>query len=311
VPLLAGDNVLGALALLSADPAPPWGQDAPGRLRLIADVFASALARKDAEAAARRAEAQAQTSRQELAHFLRVSTVGEMATSLAHELNQPLTAILANAQAARRLLKEGPETSEVREILSDVADEGKRAGEVIRRLRGLLRKGEPERLPLNLNSLVREVVKLVSGDALLRGVVVSLDLRPDPLTVTGDRIQIQQVLLNLLINAMDSMSVKAAQDRNVVVRSSRVNGMAEVQVIDSGHGIEASAGDSIFNPFVSTKPDGMGMGLSIAKSIVEAHRGTLSGRNNPEGGATFAFTLPVDGPLPASAPSGAGAAGTT
>jgi C4-dicarboxylate-specific signal transduction histidine kinase len=248
----------------------------------------------------RHAEAEAERSRQELAHFLRVSTMGVMATSLAHELNQPLAAIMANVQAAARLLdaESRPALREVRDILADVVEEDKRAGEVIRRLRELLKKGEPERVPLNLNALVREVARLVHSDALIRRIAVRLELDPATPIVRADRVQIQQVVLNFVLNALEATSECGADHRVVVVRTLRGSRDVQLAVEDEGNGLGNSA-SRVFEPFYTTKPAGMGMGLSIARSIVVAHGGTISAINNPVRGATFSFTLPLAADKPA------------
>jgi C4-dicarboxylate-specific signal transduction histidine kinase/integral membrane sensor domain MASE1 len=243
----------------------------------------------------KRAEIEAQKSRQELAHFLRVSTLGELTTSLAHELNQPLTAILANAQAASYLVEDStaPAAPELREILADIAAEDRRAGEIIKRLRELLRKGEPERLPLDMNAVAREVLGLLSSDALLRGVSLRFDADERPLTVRGDRVQLQQVLLNLVINAMEAMAGLGADEAVVLVRAGTAGeDRAGLWVEDSGPGLRTTPPERLFEPFYTTKAHGLGMGLSIARSIVLAHGGTITAGNNPARGATFAVVLP-------------------
>jgi signal transduction histidine kinase len=300
IALEAGDRLLGALVFVGP-PADPRRHDEPAfRLHLIAEVFASALARKESEEALRVGEEMTRRSRDELAHFLRVSTVGELTTSLAHELNQPLAAILANAQAAQMMLAKGGDLGELPDILSEIVEEDKRAGEVIRRLRELLRKGEPVHVPLDLNVLAREVVRLISGDATLRDVSIRLDLAPERLSVIGDRIQIQQVMLNLLLNAMDAMGTCPAGGRQMVV-STAVTADRAVRfgVSDTGEGLREGGADRIFEPFYTTKPAGMGMGLSIARSIVVAHGGRIWARDNPGSGATLQFTLPLAPSWPA------------
>ena len=291
VPLEAGEVLLGAMVFggTTLDPSAHGEWDA--RLHLIAEVFSSALERHRAEEDARR-------SRDELAHFLRVSTVGELTTSLAHELNQPLTAILANAQAARQLLAApSPDLDEVREILSDIVEEDKRAGEVIRRLRELLRKGAPEYAPLDLNVLVqRRWSGLVGSDAAIRNVADPARPAPrSPLCVRGDRVQIQQVLLNLLLNAMEAMAeVPPGGAWPCVSTRERAEEGAVLAV--RGHGPGAAARPirtRVFEPFYTTKPDGMGMGLSIARSIVAAHGGRIWARDNAGPGATVTFSLPL------------------
>ena len=245
------------------------------------------------------AELEAQRTREELAHFTRVSTMGALAASLAHELNQPLTGILSNAQAARRFLEgKSPDLDEIRAILADIVADDKRAGEVIERLRELLRKGgsQPERL--DLNGLVRDVVKLLGSDALIRNVQIQIQHSPDAPAVAGDRIQLQQVVLNLLVNAMDAMTDCPREDRVVTVEMAMIEagGVACVSVRDAGTGFDPSKHDQIFEPFYTTKPQGMGMGLSISRSIVEAHAGRIWATNNEGPGATFHFILPLAEP---------------
>jgi signal transduction histidine kinase/integral membrane sensor domain MASE1 len=252
----------------------------------------------------RQAEAEAHRSRDELAHTLRVSTIGELTTSIAHELNQPLAAILANAQAARRLLYE-PVTSEawqdVREIVQDVIEDDKRAGEVIRGLRDLLRKGEGRPQPLDLNALATRVVRLLHNDVMLRGVDLRLDLAEGALVTRGDRVQLQQVLLNLIVNALDALA-EVDGERRVRVRSERgPEQRLTLAVEDNGPGLPPEVQATVFQPFFTTKPGGMGMGLSIARSIVAAHGGSLSFDAGLRAGARFSFTLPLIDPPPSSA----------
>lgn len=242
------------------------------------------------------AEMEAQKSRQELAHFLRVSTLGELTTSLAHELNQPLAASLANAQAASYLVGDSqtPRAAELREMLADIAAENIRAGEIIQRLRELLRKRTPERSSLDLNALVREVTGLLASDALIRGVALRLDIHPGRLAVWGDHVQLQQVLLNIVINAMEAMTGSGAHEAVVLVRTRPIDeGSVGLSVEDTGPGLPAPAPETVFEPFYTTKPMGLGMGLSIARSIVMAHGGSIAARNNPTRGATLTVVLPV------------------
>jgi len=243
----------------------------------------------------RRAELEAERSRWELAHFTRVSTMGELTASLAHELNQPLTGILTNAQAARRLLEATPpDLGEVQSILSDIVEDDKRAGEVIRRVRDLLRKDESKFRPLDLNALIRDMTKLLRSDAVIRNVTVTLDLGPEPLVVNGDSVQLQQVVLNLLLNAMEAMAESTREDRTIVVRAENTEAQTvHVSVQDAGPGLRDGIQDLVFEPFYTTKPTGMGMGLSIARSNVVAHAGLIWATNNPDYGATFHFALPL------------------
>jgi PAS domain S-box-containing protein len=254
------------------------------------------------------AEAELLQQRTELAHVARVSTIGELAASVAHELNQPLGAILANAEAAELFLEqEPPALDDLSAILADIRKDDERAGEVIRRLRALLRKRELERQPLEINSLVEDVFALVSGDAVLRGVSLSADLGPVLPQVAGDRVHLQQVLLNLILNGMDALAGQPRERRRIQVRTRlRADGLAEMAVIDSGHGIEPIKLPRVFEAFYTTKPNGMGMGLSIARRVIEAHQGRIWAENNPSGGATFYISLPAIGQAPGVRDEGRG-----
>ena len=288
VPLMVGGKVVGALAFSTFRAERAWKDELVQRLRLLGEVFANVLSR-------RRAEVDAQQLRQDLAHVGRVSTIGELTASLAHELTQPLTAILSNAQAALHHLASDPgNLEEMHAILEDIVADDKRAGEVIRRLRGLLKKGAREFAVLDLNETVGEVARLVTADAVLRNVSLALDMTHELLPVRGDRVQLQQVVLNLILNGLDSIRESGRADRSLLVRTSK-DGAATVRVTvrDSGLGIDRADLERVFQPFYSTKAEGMGMGLAISRSIVEAHGGRLEAANNPDGGATFSFTLPV------------------
>ncbi len=245
----------------------------------------------------KQAEAELLRERAELAHVARVSTMGELAASVAHELNQPLGAILANAEAAELFLQqEPPALGELRAILADIRKDDERAGEVIRRMRALLRKRELERQPIEINSLVEDVLQLVCGDAALRGISLTADLGPVLPKVSGDRVHLQQVLLNLILNGMDAMAGQPREERRISVRTrSGADGRVELAVTDSGQGIEPDKLPRLFDPFYTTKPNGMGMGLSIARTIIEAHHGRIWAENNAPGGAVFRIALPVSG----------------
>ncbi|HWE22385.1 MAG TPA: MASE1 domain-containing protein [Myxococcales bacterium] len=283
IPLLATGRVIGGLVLDSINSDRSWPDETLQGLQLVAEVFASALARKEAEV-------EMQRSRQELAHIARVSTMGELTASLAHELSQPLTGIMTNAQAARRLLQSG-DTAELQAALEDIVADNRRASDVIHRLRDLLRKGELQKVRLDLNDVIHDVTRLLGSDAIIRSTAMKLELHPTPLVVSGDRVQLQQVILNLLLNAMDAMTEVAEAERVVVVRSGQTSlDLVHVQVEDAGSGIPDK--ERIFEPFYTTKPAGMGMGLSIAKSIVEVHGGVIWAANNTTRGATFHFMLP-------------------
>ncbi len=244
----------------------------------------------------RRAEREALRRGQELAHATRVAAIGELTASLAHEINQPLAAILSNAQAAQRLLAAGNANGgEIGEILADIAADDQRAGEVIRRMRALLRKEESEPITLDVNDLVAEVTELLHGEMVLQNVRLALDLSPTPLWVHGDRIQLQQVLLNMLMNALDAMKDAASGERTLKVGTLPSAGrFVRTVVADSGIGVPAESIDRIFDRFMTTKPHGMGLGLAICRSIVEAHGGQVGVQNNPNRGATFWFDLPAE-----------------
>ncbi len=240
-------------------------------------------------------KAQEKQLREELLHVTRVGKLGELASSIAHEVNQPLTAILSNAQAAQRFLAlENPDLAEIREILTDIVEDDRRASEVIRKLRSLLRKRELELERLDMNELVRDTVELVSTDAIMRSRVILLDLDAGVAHVCGDRVQLQQVLLNLITNGLDAMVERGPDARELWVRTTRDGtDSVRVAVTDCGCGIPEKDMDRLFQHFFTTKPDGMGMGLSICRSIVEAHGGRLVVENNSDGGVTARFTLPA------------------
>jgi two-component system, LuxR family, sensor kinase FixL len=245
----------------------------------------------------RRVELDAQQTRQELAHFTRVSTIGELTASLAHELNQPLSGILANARAAQRFLAvPAPDLGEIRDCLADIVSDNRRASEVIRRLRELLRKGKVRPILLDVNVLAGEVVKLLTSDAIMRDVSITVDLDPALPLVRADRVQMQQVILNLLMNAMEAMTGTDRSEHIVIVRTtSEDDKTVHLAVQDTGPGLEPGTEATVFEPFYTTKSDGMGMGLSIARSIVVAYGGRIWAVNNPTAGTTFHVTVPVTG----------------
>ncbi|MHC1764506.1 MAG: two-component regulator propeller domain-containing protein [Verrucomicrobiia bacterium] len=233
--------------------------------------------------------------RNELAHLSRVNMLGELAGSLAHELNQPLTSILSNAQAAQRLLgRDQADLDDIVEILADIVAQDKRAGEIIHRLRLLLKKGEAQNKALDLNDVVQEVLKLVRTDLVNHGVTAQIELAPGLPVVMGDSVQLQQVLLNLVINACDAMASTAPDERQLRIQTElSEDGLACVSVADSGAGIAPDKVERVFEPFYSTKSHGLGLGLTVCRTIITAHRGKLWAENNPERGASFRFALPV------------------
>ena len=244
----------------------------------------------------RRAEMELQRNRDALAHVTRVATVGELTASVAHELNQPLAAILSNAEAAEMfLIAEPPALDEVREILADIRKDDQRASEVIRRMRSLLRKQELAPKSIEINDAVEEVLKLLSIDAGHRKVALNFEKTADLPRAWCDPVHLQQVVLNLVLNGMEAMAGMPEEQRQVVVRTGPGdNGTVKIAVADSGPGIPVDRLPKLFEPFFTTKQDGMGMGLSIARTIVEAHFGKIWAESNSEAGATFYFTMPVD-----------------
>ncbi len=290
LPLLVGGAVVGGFVFGSVRNKRARELDEPIQgLRLLGEVFANALSRKQVEL-------EAQRLRQELAHIGRVSTLGELTASLAHELNQPLTAILNNAQVAQRFLAaEVVDVVEMREILNDIVADDKRAADVIRRLRLLLKKGELEYVSLDLNEIVTEVARLMMSDSAIRNVSMRLEAATDLPRVRGDRVQLQQVVLNLVLNGLEAMREPGPGDRNLLIRTfSEGANLVGVAVKDAGPGIGAKDADHIFDALYTTKAEGLGMGLAIARTIVDAHDGRLTAANNADGGARFQFTLPVE-----------------
>jgi signal transduction histidine kinase len=230
----------------------------------------------------------------ELAHVNRQATSGELSSSIAHELNQPLGSILTNAEAAELILKsDNPDLGEVREILADIKRDDQRAGEVIRRLRNFLKRTPFETRELDLNEIIGEAFKFLSVQASARNVALYLQTAPGTLRIKGDPIQLQQVILNLVVNAMDAMA--AIPYGRTVIGRTELNGESSVviSISDSGPGIPADKLAQVFDPFFTTKAQGMGIGLSIARTIILAHKGQIWAENQSGGGAAFHFTLPL------------------
>ncbi len=245
----------------------------------------------------KRADDEANRLRLELAHVARVAIMGEITTAVAHELSQPLTAILSNAQVAQRMLsRESPDLAELREIITDIVSDDQRASSVLQTLRNFLKKADFEFQPLDMVGVVKDVGRMLRREAELREMTLDLQFGPDPPTVRGDRIQLQQVLVNLVVNAIDAMKEARESGTSITVRMDRANGEAlRIAVIDSGPGIPPGELERIFEPYVSSKSSGLGMGLAIARSIVQAHGGRLWAENHPGGGAAFVLELPVEG----------------
>ena len=242
----------------------------------------------------RRAAEALRQAQADVAHVSRVLTMGELTTSIAHEVNQPLAGIVTNAGACLRWLAgDPPNLEEAREAARRIIRDGNRASEVIARIRALARKADTEKQPMDLNEAVQEVLALTEGEVRRNGVVVRRDLTPDLPPVLGDRVQLQQVALNLVMNGIEAMTTVTDRPRVLIVRTQRVDGdHACVTVQDSGVGLDPKSADHIFEAFYSTKRGGMGMGLSISRSIVENHGGRLYALPSDGPGATFQFTVP-------------------
>jgi len=286
VPLTVSGAVVRALCFATASEERDFPDALVPRAKLLGEVFASVLARDEAERREQEAKAQA-------AHAARVGAMGAFAASLAHELTQPLAASLANAETGVRLLSAPePDLDELRATLADIVADERRAGELVQKLRRFLRRGEVERGELDLREVLEEVLGLVAREAQARGVRLRLEAPAALPRVVGDRVQLQQVVLNLLSNAMDAVAAGDQAAREVTVLAARCGDGASVEVRDSGRGLDAEALARLFQPFFTTKPKGMGLGLSISRTIVEAHGGTLSAQSAPGKGSTFRIELP-------------------
>jgi signal transduction histidine kinase len=250
------------------------------------------------------AEIEADSHRRELAHLSRVAMLGELSGAIAHELSQPLAAVLSNAQAARHLLDRDPlDLNELRETLDDIIRSDNRAGAVIDRLRALLRKGDTAMHPLDVNEVVREVVELADSELASRRVTVKSTLAVSLPLVMGDRVQLQQVVLNLVLNACDAMNQTQAAERHLTLSTRASDGGVELTVSDRGAGIPEGQLERVFEPFVTFREDGLGLGLAISRSIVTAHGGSIRAENNADGGATFRCLVPIAAGGPSAPPA--------
>jgi signal transduction histidine kinase len=240
------------------------------------------------------AEAESRSRLSEMAHMNRSVALGELTASIAHELNQPLAAIYSNAESAHIMIGDAsPKLDEIAEILVDIKQDDKRASEVVSSIRTMLRKTEIATKDVDLNEAIAETIKLLAFDASNHGVAIRTDLEADLPRVLADRVQVQQVIVNLMLNAMEAMREIPAEKKRLLVSSRRVgDAAAEASVSDGGEGITPEMLPRIFDSFVTTKANGMGLGLSISRTIIEAHRGRIRAENLPSGGAAFRFTLP-------------------
>ena len=286
VPIRIGGEVVGAVGFAAVRKERTWSPRLIHRLELVGQIFGNALER-------RHAVEENNLLRRELSHLSRTAVMGELTASLTHQLNQPIAAILMNAEEIQRMLETAePDLENLRAAVGDIIQDDLRATETIKGLRSFFRKSEVEKDPLYLREVVTDVVRMVRSDSLLRNVSLAFEAPAARMRVAGDRIQLQQVVLNLVLNAFDAVSEK--EDLREVSISMRADkDEVGVAVRDSGNGIDPVAIAHIFEPFFTTKPKGMGMGLAIARSIVKAHGGEISARRNPDRGSTFEIVLPA------------------
>ena len=287
IPIRVGGTVVAAVGFGSLHRERSWPPQIVRRLQTVAEIFGFALERK-------RAVVEILELRNQLTYIARINTMGELAASLAHEINQPLAAIRSNAEAIQSMLEaERPDLDEIKAAIADIVSDDARASDTIRRLRALFRREEIARSKVDFGELLREVIRIIRSDAVIRKVSLTLDLRQPLRAVLADRVQIQQVIINLLLNAFDAVSETEESSRQVTLSAlTDDSGCLKVLVRDSGRGIDPDALPRIFEAFFTTKPGGMGLGLAISRSIVEAHGGRLSVSSNPGHGSTFEMALP-------------------
>lgn len=286
-PIFTGHGkVLGSFAMYYRQPQAPTGSEA--RLTEVATHIAGIAIEHE------RAQNELQHTRSELAHVARVTTMGELAASIAHEVNQPLGAIVGNADICRSWLQ-GKEVDLklVAEALEDISNDGHRASQIISRIRSLVKKHVPEKAPLNLSDVARDVISLVGHEAQRKQVTIQSQLGESLPAVEADRVQLQQVLLNLCMNGIEAMHETDATQRRLTVETVMSNGSVLATVSDRGIGIEPAKSEQLFKPFHTTKANGMGMGLAISRSIIESFGGKLWAESNAGGGAIFSFSLPA------------------
>ena len=286
-PIFTGQGkVLGSFAMYYREPQAPTGAEA--RLTEVATHIAGIAIEHE------RAQHELQHTRSELAHVARVTTMGELAASIAHEVNQPLGAIVGNADICLSWLR-GSEVDlkQVAEALEDIAGDGHRASQIISRIRSLVKKHVPEKAPLNMSDVAREVINFVGHEAQRKQVTIHSQLAESLPAVEADRVQLQQVLLNLVMNGMEAMHETDATRRQLTVQTVASDGSVLTAVSDRGTGIEAANAEQLFKPFHTTKAGGLGMGLAISRSIIESFGGKLWAEPNAGGGAIFSFSLPA------------------
>jgi signal transduction histidine kinase len=290
-PLVADGKVFGALAFASLTVERRWTEDEIAGLNLIAQIFGHVISR-------RRAEERAEQLRDEIQRSSRASMLGELAAALAHEINQPLTTILGNAQAARRFLDQGnADPIEIRAILDDIIRDDKRAGDVVKNLRELLGGIPAQKDEFCINKIIREVAELLRSKMKGDHLDLELDLARSLPRIKAVRVEIQQILINLIGNAVHAMVGTPLEDRRILVQTRKAGNGVTVLIRDHGCGIPQEHIDRIFEPFHTTRPDGLGMGLAICRRITEAHGGRIGASNHKSGGAEFSFSLPSQMPV--------------
>jgi signal transduction histidine kinase len=296
IPMWAGGKIIGAATFGKFRSSREWSPELLAHMALAVRLFGSAIERKQYETALREA-------RTELRTASRRSTIGELTASIARELNRPLGAILSNLGGLARLLSQGnPQPETAAAAVRNAIEDTKRAGEIVRRFQSVFKGEEAPKRAIDIGRLVKEIVRLVDSEAASREIVLKIDESSSLPRAIGDQVQIQQCVLNLLMNALDATVQNQSGPREVTIRvAPEKTGWIEVSVSDSGTGVDPSIEKRIFEPFVTTKNKGMGLGLLVTRSIVEGHGGRVWFNSNPRGGSTFAFTLPM-------APAGRGRA---
>jgi signal transduction histidine kinase len=286
IPLMAKGRSFGALAFATVRAERKWLPDEITELKLVAQIIANVISR-------RRAEERADQLREEISRSARSSMLGELAATLAHELNQPLTAILSNAQAGRRFISdEGINPEELGAILDDIVRDGRRAGGVVQSLRAMLSNASPPRELCCLNTIVQEVAEFMHSELVGQDITLQLSLDPALPKVHAARVEMLQILANLLLNAAQAMKEDSPAGRSIEITTQADTSKVTVMVRDGGSGIPPKEFASIFHPFFTTKSGGLGMGLAICRRIIEAHHGFITACNHEQGGAVFAFSLP-------------------
>ncbi len=288
IPMWAGGRVIGAASFGKFRSARTWSTELLDHLALAVRLFGSAIERKQSVIAMRAARA-------ELRVATRRNLMSELVASLSHEINQPLGAILSNLGGVARLLTQGnPQPAMALEAVNSAIEDTKRTAEIVRRIRSMFKKDAEHKTAIDIGALVGEVVKLTAGEAAIRSVSVQVQASPSVRRVTGDGIQLQQCILNLIMNAFDAITEAKSGPRGVTIKvAPEKTGWAAISVSDNGAGIDPAVATRLFEPFVTTKSEGMGLGLLVTRSIVESHGGRIWATPNPDRGATFTFTLPV------------------